>query len=302
MKVKQKLALRYMRARLNILALVSPRKAAVKAFRIFGTPQQRVPQKGRAGQRASAGQKGSALKKGSADFDQGEPLSFRLEGHTVRGHRWLPHPTEPPLKKVLIAHGFESAARNFEGYIGVLLKKGYEVLAFDAPAHGASGGKRISLPVYVDILKTIEQNYGPIHSFMGHSLGGLALALYLEKTPHDASDRLVLIAPAVEMTKAVETFAHLMRLPVEVRTELDEYIQEFSGHPFSWFSLRRALNGVQAGVLYLQDEGDRITPLEDALAVKKDDHPNIRFVFTLGLGHRKIYRDPEIMQQIVAFL
>jgi len=284
MKVKQKFALQYIRARLKILSLVSPRKAAIKAFWFFGTPQQKAPHRA------------------SAVFDEGEPLSFRLQGHTVRGHRWLPHPTEPPLKKVLIVHGFESTARNFDAYVGAFLKKGYEVLAFDAPAHGASGGKRISLPLYVEMLATIVQNYGPIHSFMGHSLGGLALALYLEKTPHEEEVRLVLIAPAVEMTKAVDAFSQSMQLPPEVRTELDEYIQEFSGHPFSWFSLRRALFGVRARILYLQDEEDSVTPLEDALAVKKDGHPGIRFVFTKGLGHRKIYKDPEMQQQIVGFL
>jgi pimeloyl-ACP methyl ester carboxylesterase len=140
---------------------------------------------------------------------------------------------------------------------------------------------------------------------MGHSLGGLALALYLEgheKPLPEEAVRLVLIAPAVETTRAVDAFFLLMQLPPEVRTELDEYILELSGHPFSWFSLRRALFQVRADILYLQDEEDRVTPMEDALAVKKDNHPRIRFVFTRGLGHRKIYKDPEMQQQIVAFL
>jgi pimeloyl-ACP methyl ester carboxylesterase len=284
MKIKQKLALRYKRARLNILSLVAPRKAAVKAFHLFCTPQIKAP------------------KKQSPVFDKGEPLSFRLEGHAVRGHRWLPVTPTPPLKKVLIAHGFESSSRNFDGYIDALLKKGYEVLAFDAPAHGESGGRRITLPNYIKVLETIGQNYGPIHSYMGHSLGGLALALFLSSTPHSKDTRLVLIAPAVETTAAVDAFVQLLQLNPEVRKEMDEYVQEISGHPFSYYSLRRALKQVQADVLYLQDEEDRITPLADALRVKDDAHPNIRFVVTRGLGHRKIYKDPEMMEQIVAFL
>src|SRR5258708_4393525 len=164
MKISQKLALRYTRARINILSLASPRKAAIKAFRLFCTPRQRV------------------TKKGSAFFENGEPLAFRHAGHTVRGHRWLP--AGPPRKKVYIAHGFESASRNFDTYIAALVEKGYEVVAFDAPAHGASGGSRILLTDYVGLLRTIEQNYGPFHSYMGHSLGGLALALFLENNPH----------------------------------------------------------------------------------------------------------------------
>jgi pimeloyl-ACP methyl ester carboxylesterase len=293
MKLKEKIALRYIRARLNILALVSPRQAAIKAFRIFCTPQLRAPHRA------------------SSLFDKGEALSFRLEGHTVRGRRWLPEAGLTPKAegRVLIVHGFESAARDFDGYLDPLLKKGYEVLAFDAPAHGESGGKRISLPLYVQVLKTIGQNYGPIHSYMGHSLGALALALYLEDDPREAGGdspeegtRLALIAPAAETTTAAEAFSRMLQLSPEVSKAMDEYVQETSGHPFAWYSLRRALHQVRAGILYLQDEEDRITPLKEALEIKGDHHHNIRFVFTRGLGHRKIYKDPAIRQLIVDFL
>ncbi|HEY4291176.1 MAG TPA: alpha/beta fold hydrolase [Puia sp.] len=282
LKINQKLAIGYVRARLNILSLVSPRKAVVKAFRIFCTPQQRV------------------TKKGSALFEGGERLSLRLDKHTVRGHRW--QPDQNPLKKVLIAHGFESASRNFEAYVGALVKKGYEVVAFDAPAHGQSGGRRMLLTDYVKMLRLIEQNYGPFQSYLGHSLGGLAVALFLENHPHRRETRFVLVAPAVETTVAVAAFTGLLHLPPEIGTGMDEYVQEITGHNFSWYSLRRALNQIQANVLYLQDEDDRVTPLKDALLVRSDGHPNIQWVITKGLGHRKIYKDPEIMARIVDFL
>jgi pimeloyl-ACP methyl ester carboxylesterase len=290
MKIKQNLAIQYARAQLNILSLVSTRKAAVKAFRLFCTPQQR------------------ASGKYPSIFEKGERLSFRLEGHTVRGHRWMPGVDRGggghavPLKRVLIAHGFESSSRTFDGYIAALLKKGYEVIAFDAPGHGRSGGRRILLIDYVKLFRIAGQNYGPFDSFLGHSLGGLALALYLEETPHDAATRLVLIAPAVETTSALEAFAGILHLPTEVRKEIDEYVQEITGHPFAWYSLRRALGQIRASILYFQDEEDRITPLKGAQLVQRDGHSNIRFIFTRGLGHRKIYKDPEIMEQVVDFL
>jgi pimeloyl-ACP methyl ester carboxylesterase len=282
MKLNQKLAIRYIRAKLNILSLVSPRQAAIKAFRLGCTPQQRV------------------RKKGSAAFKKGERLSFRQDGFTIRGHRWLPETT--PLKKVLIAHGFESASRNFEAYISLLLLKGYEVVAFDAPAHGQSGGRRLSLPDYVKTLLAIEHSYGPFQSYLGHSMGGLALALLLEETPHTSSTSLVLVAPAVETTTIVDNVTEILQLRPEVRKEVDDYFGQISGHPFTWYSLRRVLPRIGARILYLQDEGDRITPMKEAQLVEQDRHPNIRFVFTRGLGHRKIYKDLVIMNKIVDFL
>ena len=98
------------------------------------------------------------------------------------------------------------------------------------------------------------------------------------------------------------SFAELLHLPVEVVREMDEYVQEISGHPFSWYSLRRAIGQVQAGILYVQDEEDPVTPVKSALEIRQDGHPNIRFLITSGLGHRKIYKDQEIIDQVVDFL
>jgi pimeloyl-ACP methyl ester carboxylesterase len=292
-KLKQKLAIRYVRAQLNILSLVSPQKAAIKAFRLFCTPQQRVSGKY------------------PAVFEKGEKLSFRLEGHMVRGHRWVPGDEarkdsaitggNGTGKKILIAHGFESSSRTFDAYIGALLRKGYEVFAFDAPAHGRSGGRRILLTSYVTMLRSIMDDYGPFDSWLGHSLGGLALVLALEDMQVETGSRLVLVAPAVATTAAVEAFAGLLHLPAVVALEMDNYVEEISGHRFSWYSLRRAIGQVRADILYVQDEEDQITPVKDALLVERDGHPNIRFLYTRGLGHRKIYKDPEMIRQIVAF-
>lgn len=282
MKISQKLALRYTRAEINILSLAAPRKAAIKAFRLFCTPQQRVG------------------KKGPAFFEGGQALSFHYDGHTVRGHRWLPE--GPARKKVLIAHGFESASRPFTPYISALVEKGYEVVAFDAPAHGRSGGRRILLTGYVSILRSIEQNYGPFHSYLGHSLGALALTLFLENSHHNKVTRLVLVAPAVETLSAVNNFARLFRLSPQVVKEMDDYVQETTGHHFDWYSLRRAMHHVNAATLYIQDEDDRITPLSEAMAIKADGHPNIKFLFTKGLGHRRILKDGNVAGRIIAFL
>jgi pimeloyl-ACP methyl ester carboxylesterase len=284
-KLKQKLAINYIRARLNILSLVSARKAAEKAFDLFCTPMQR------------------SRNETSAAFDKGEKLSFRLEGHIVRGHRWRPHQASTAtLKKVLIAHGFESSSGNYDRYVSALLKKGYEVLAFDAPAHGGSGGKKITLPLYVKTLETILELYGPVDSFLGHSFGGLALCMLLESTGSDPATKLVLIAPVCEMTTAVDSFFFKLQFREEMRKEFDELSYELYGQDFSYFSIRRALYQIGADILWMQDEDDQVTPMRDLLPVKADRHPHVRFVITSGLGHRKIYRDPAVLQQVVEFL
>ena len=280
MKFTQRLALGYLKTKFRLLSTFSKKKAAVKAFELFRTPQERVK------------------KKISGIFEEAEVLEFKLENIPIRGYRWNHHGG----RKVLIIHGFESSIVNFDQYIRPMVKKGYEVLAFDAPAHGLSGGKMITAPLFVEMIRTIHENYGPVQSYLAHSLGGLAISLALEQIRHDDNFRVALIAPATETTTAIDQFFRLLQLDKEVRKEFDKLITELDGHPASWYSIHRAMKNIQAQILWFHDEDDQQTPLRDALKVKAENHPHVKFIITKGLGHAKIYRDKKVIQEIVDFL
>lgn len=280
MKLAQKIAVSYFRTKFKLLTVVSSTKAAEKAFDLFRTPQRRNK------------------KPAPKIFEQAEKLTFKLDGITIHGWRWN-HPAE---RKVLILHGFESSATSFDRYVKPLVKKGYEVLAFDAPAHGKSSSKQITAPLYAKTIIEINQRYGPIQSFMAHSFGGLAVSLALEEIHHTSDTRLVLIAPATETTTAINTFFHFLKLDDILRPEFEKIIIKAGGHPSSWYSIRRAMKLIRAKVLWLHDEDDEITPLADAYKVKEENYPNIQFVITKGLGHRRIYRDNKVSKAIVDFL
>lgn len=280
MKVAQKLLVAYFRTKLRLLSMVSSRKAAVAALDLFSTPLRR------------------SKRKTPAIFGQAEPLRCDVAGYTLSGHRWK----FPSGKKVLIVHGFESSSKNFDCYIRLLIDKGYEVVVFDAPAHGRSSGKRIDLPIYQQALARIHEQYGPFDGFISHSFGGLALAHLLETLPHSEATRAVLIAPATEMVSTINSFFRFLRLSSDVKTAFDQLILERSGYTPDHFSIRRTMHSIRARVLWFHDEDDELTPVGDALAVKEENHPHIQFRITRGLGHRRIYRDQHIVQEIVNFM
>jgi esterase/lipase len=281
MKIQQKLAISFFRAKINLLRIISIRIAAKETFRLFCTPLMKTSVKEK------------------AVFTNAEPLQFSINGNLVNGFR-CNHPKE---HKVLLLHGFSSSCHNFDKYVNPLLEKNYEVLAFDAPAHGASEGRTINALEYSDMIIKINELYGPIHGFLGHSFGGIAVCLALEKIPHDSRTKVVLIAPATETSSAVEgAFAMLGIQNIRLRKSFDDIILEKSGHETSWFSIRRAMKNISASVLWFHDEDDDITPLADALKVKEDGHSNIAFVISKGLGHRKIYRDESVVNTAVKFL
>ncbi len=280
MKLSQRLAISYVRTKFKVLSSISKKKAAEKAFELFCTPQSRNK------------------KKLPKIFETAEKLHFEIEGNMVRGWR-LNHPAE---KKVLILHGYESSGINFDRYVKPLIKKGYEVMTFDAPAHGRSGGKKINAPFYKRMIQAVNKKYGPVKSYIAHSFGGLAVSLALEEISHTADYKLVLIAPATETTTAINSFFKFLQLDDTLRKEFEKVIIKAGGVSSEWYSIKRAMKHIRAKVLWVQDEDDDVTPLSDVLKVKEENYPNIEFVFTKGLGHRRIYRDNKVSKQIIEFL
>jgi pimeloyl-ACP methyl ester carboxylesterase len=280
MSLSQKLVLNYIRAKFAFLSTLSKSKAAEKAFELFCTPQYRN------------------RKKLPHIFEQAEKLQFTFHKNRISGYRWN-HPSE---NKVLILHGYESSVINFDRYIKPLIKKGYEVLAFDAPAHGRSTGKQINAVLYKEFIIYINQHYGPVKNFIAHSLGGLALGLTLEELEHDDTFKVVFIAPATETTTAINSFFQFLQLDGEVRKEFNDVIKKMGGHPPEWFSIARAAQHIKAKVLWLQDEDDHMTPMKDVKPIIEKNYPGFQFRISQGLGHRRIYRDNHSYKAIIDFL
>jgi esterase/lipase len=279
MKLSQRLAIGYVQTKFKLLSIISKRRTAEKAFEVFGTPflksKRKVPLK------------------------NAETIHLLLNNKKVNGYRW----NHPQSKKAMILHGFGSAAHKFEDYATLLTAKGYEVLAFDAPAHGDSEGDTTNAIEYCDMIKKVIEEFGMVQSFLAHSFGGISLSLALENIPHDKNIKVVFIAPATETTSAVDGAFNMLKLKNEqVRNEFHKIVFEVSGKKTEWFSIRRAMHNIKASILWIHDEDDDITPWADALKVKEDNHTNIKFVLTKGLGHRKIYHDNDIKKSVIDFM
>lgn len=279
MKLSQRLAIGYVQTKFKLLTIISKRKTAEKALQIFGTPFMKSVRK--------------------APVKNAETIHFYLNNKKMNGYRW----NHPQPEKALILHGFGSAAHKFEDYAILLTNKGYEVLAFDAPAHGDSEGDTTNAVEYSAMITQVFQQFGPIQSFMAHSFGGISLSLALEQIPHDENTKVVFIAPATETTSAIDGAFSMLKLKnLAVRNEFEKIIFNLTGKNIAWFSMRRAMHNIKASVLWIHDEDDNITPWADALKVKEDNHPNIKFVLTKGLGHQKIYHDADVKTMLVNFM
>ena len=281
MTVKHKIALGYIKTKLNFLSAINKKKAAEEVFRLFCTP----------------------LTRGKTEehelFKKGEALSFVCEGKRIKGYRC----NKGGTKKILLLHGFSSSCQHFARYVEPLVAKNYEVLAFDAPAHGRSEGITSNAIDYAQMIIKVNELYGPVNGYIAHSFGGISVMLALEDIPHSSDTHVVLIAPATETHTAIDGAFNILSLKNNaLRKVVDTIILEKSGKSTEWFSIRRAIKYISARVLWIHDTDDDITPLSDALKVKDDAPSNVEFIITSSLGHRRIYRDATVIQHVVNFL
>lgn len=281
MKLSKRLLIRYIRTKFKLLAAVSKKRAAEDAFLLFCTPLQR------------------ATAKYPSLLKNTEQLEIRFNGLKICGSRW----NHPAKKKALILHGFSSATHNFERYVTPLITKGYEVVAFDAPAHGKSEGRTVNAMQYAELVHEVVNLFGPFDAYVSHSFGGLAVSLALETMAHGEKTKVVLLAPATETTSAIDGAFKLLNLSDEaVRKEFNQVIYNIGGQWPEWYSVIRAINKVRANILWIHDTDDDVTPYDDAKNIISKKMANVKFVTTSGLGHSRIYRDKDVIKMVIDFL
>ncbi|MEI6265788.1 MAG: alpha/beta fold hydrolase [Sphingobacteriia bacterium] len=283
MKFRQRVALGYYRTRINAIGLVSPHRAALLAFDLFSNPF-----------------KSNAKRIAPAIFHKANSLTIKMNQFSIHGFQWKSN--RPDAKKILIVHGFGSYAYKFDNYIVALLKEGFEVLAFDAPGHGSSEGKRINALLYRDMIVEVNNQFGPLYGIIAHSLGGLAASLAMEQIKKNTPDKLVLIAPATETKTAVEHFFGVIKVDGAIKDAFYEIIEALAKEPISYFSVARVARNAQFNILWVHDEEDNICSFEDVKPLLKEDLPKLELLITKGLGHNKIYKTSTTKDKIVHFL
>ncbi len=280
----ERIYLQYLRTKFKTISKLAPATAGRMAFDLFCTPYPKYKKR-----------------KAPAIFHHATKRTVVLADQTkIHGFEWLP--SKPNDQTVLIAHGYGSYAYKFEHYIAPLLKMGYRVLAFDAPAHGQSEGKHIHVVVYQEAIQKIMEQAGPIHHFIGHSLGALTLSMIAEKIDQAEARKFVLIAPATKTTTTFANFFKMMHLNEVTKAAFLQDVSNKTNHTMDYFAADRALTNYKGPILWVHDEKDMVCPYEDIINFKENAPSNIKFLITNGLGHNKVYKTAEIMDQIMTFL
>ncbi len=199
---------------------------------------------------------------------------------------------------VVLVHGWDGRGSQLGSLVEPLVKAGFRVVAFDAPGHGDSGGKRASLVSFADAITATVRRVGPVHALVAHSLGGAATTLALSVGL--PVDRVALIAP-VDAANGVGRFSRFIGLTAEAQASFERNLEQRYGAPVSAIGAAHLAPRMRARALVVHDEEDRWVPWSDG-EITATAWPGADLVVTRGLGHHRILRDPGVIDRVVRFV
>ena len=225
----------------------------------------------------------------------GRRSSVEWQGQELAVWEWGPE----RAPAVVLVHGWGSRAGRFSVMGRGLLDAGHRVVAYDAPAHGRSTGRLASLVEFARALRAVADRVGPLHSLVGHSLGGAAIVLALRDGL--VADRVVLLAAPADVTRFATAFADHLRIPEPAREAMRRNLERRLEARWDDLHIPAIVERLQTPALLVHDRGDSDVPYRHAEEIVSA-WPGARLLATDGLGHRAILRDPSVVGSTVAFL
>lgn len=202
-------------------------------------------------------------------------------------------------KKILLAHGWSGRGTQLAVMAEELLKAGFSVVSFDAPAHGKASGKKSMMPHFIEALHYIDEAYGPFEAGIGHSLGGMS---FLRAVKEGLKiKRLVIIGTANSVTRITTEFAQNMKMNDEVARKMKNYFDLKFGQDMDTYSGALSAKDVKIPTLVIHDKNDVDVKLDSAYDIH-ESLENSELFITEGLGHRRILGNREVIQKIIDFL
>lgn len=261
---------------LQLLFFFSPKRAVYKAYILFCTPR-----------------KGKVLPEQEDFLEEAEDEIIVIDDIYIQTYRW------PSMgETIIMIHGWESNTHRWKRVIKKLHDLGYNVIAFDAPAHGNSSGKILSVPFYTKCLQKVIELYRPDH-LIGHSVGGMTTIYHQYIFPNQEINKLVILAPPSDLSRIMKQFQGILKLSPKFMNALDQFFKNKYGFNFEEFSASKFAKKISNKGLLIHDKYDDVAPFSEAEAIGKN-WKNVKFIPTENLGHSLFYE--EVDQMIIDFL
>jgi len=203
---------------------------------------------------------------------------------------------------IVLVHGWGGRSTSLGRFIDPLVKRGFRVVAFDGPAHGASQGRRTDMQAFASAISQVCGAAGPLRAVIAHSFGA-ACTLIANARQRLPAQQIVLLSCFSDAIWVTESFAELMRLRPAVIAGMRRLLEQAHDDRWKWEDLapQRLIPLVQQPMLLVHDQDDEEVPVIDGSRLVAGAG-NARLITTKGLGHLKIVKDKAVIDEVLEFL
>jgi pimeloyl-ACP methyl ester carboxylesterase len=184
-------------------------------------------------------------------------------------------------------------------FVRPLLNAGHGVVLFDGPGHGASSGRLASVPLFAAAVRVMASHLGTVRAAVAHSMGAPATALAaLDGLPLEAA---VFVAPPRSPAAFFDHFCAAFGMPPSLAEGVRDRLERRFGMRLVDFDLPRLARSAALPLLVVHDADDTEVPWESGDAIV-GAWPGATLLTTTGLGHRRVLRDPDVLNRASAFI
>jgi pimeloyl-ACP methyl ester carboxylesterase len=206
---------------------------------------------------------------------------------------------------VYLIHGWGGSRGQLDSFVDQVVSRGYRAIAFDALSHGDSSGgvlgpERTTLGEFAEALTAVVERQGDAAGVIGHSLGCAATAVAVRDGL--SVPRFGFVAPSVQPIGLTRDMARGLGFGSRTHDRMIRSLESIVGRPMSDFDLLNIGNDVaMPPTLVVHDREDRDVAYAEAERLVTA-WPQADLVTTSGLGHRRILRDPDVVDLVTAFV
>ena len=230
----------------------------------------------------------------------GNHSTILVKGRPVAVWSWGTGPA------VLLVHGWGGYGGQTQAFVVPLVRAGYQAIIFDAPAHGESGpsqlgSRRTTLFDFAWVIDAIGSERKGLAGIIAHS-GGCTAVAWAMLTANWQPKSLAFIAPMASPSAYRTLFHRALGLTEDVEQRFVEITSRQFG--FRWQDLEvpgMASRIKTPPVLVVHDRSDTETSWSEGAAIA-EAWPQSVLKTTEGLGHRRVLRDPAVVDAVTSFV
>ncbi|MEO1653549.1 MAG: alpha/beta hydrolase [Bacteroidota bacterium] len=223
---------------------------------------------------------------------QKEVIAFR--NFEIQTYTWGP----ATGKVILMVHGWEGQAGNFGALVDLFLEKGYQVVAFDGPAHGHSTKAPTNMFEFGDFVSLMLQKHRPEY-VISHSFGSVTTAGAIRRNPDIPIKQWIMVTTPYQFKDRVEDIKiqlgvsdrTIHRLKKKIEADTQEKLEDLSMATYS-----PDLHHVDQ-LLIVHSKTDRILPIQAARKVN-EVLPQSELIELDQLGHYGILWSEDLKEII----